>query len=679
MWPLTAREVIEACGATCADPGCRGLQGMPCAALLSTVGDGLVRGATGSLSDLQPGDLFLALPFVNGDAHACVEEALSSGAALALVSAAWEGREGLADELRRRCAVVPDVVTAFRALAARFRERLSCPVAAVAGSNGKTTTKDMLAALLSSPGRRVVKTPGTDNGFLGLPQTLCSRAHRASSTVDAVVLEIGIDAPGAMEQHARMIAPDIAVITALGPEHLGGFGDVATAVREELLLLGCAPAARRVLPMDDPEIRARPSLLRRGDVAVVAGVEGAGAPEGAAVLRFDARLAGAESVVEMGYHAPDERGSPARRLELRCPLPGAHNARNLALATAAALSLGRSPEEIMAGWRSFEPPPFRSRVVPLARGALLLDDCFNASPLSMRAALEALRDPVWAGRPKVVVLGDMLDLGGESEKWHLDLAGWLSEMEGVRACLFGAAMGVVAARLAALGEGETVDRHMVAGDPVELVAGMEVPEGGIVLVKGSRGMRLERVVHHLELRWARDRRAAIEAASRWVTLVAVTGSGREAVASAVAAALRGSGRPVGYGGETGIFVGDERVAGRRGGEGLSELLFRSAVAGAGVAVVSLRHGELLSAAEDFHFEVVVHTGLSAGDLPSGVDAETHLAHVAQLVVRGGGPRALVLCDGDPGCDLLAEVAPAGTQVLRYGDPAEAARLSTGAL
>lgn len=672
MWPLTAREVIEICGARCD---------------LRAANDTLVGGATGSLADLAPGDLFLALPFVNGDAHARVEEALSCGAALALVSEAWPGLSGLSPELRARCAVVPDVVAAFRGLAAAFRARLSCPVAAIAGSNGKTTTKDMLAALLASKGRPVVKTPGTDNGFLGLPQTLCSRAlsvgvgrraasstgalreDRAAGPVGAVVLEIGIDAPSAMEQHARMIAPDVAVITALGPEHLGSLGDVATAVREELALVTTSPSARRVLPLDDPEIASRPWLVRDGDAAVLRGEalsrRAVSVPEGASVLLFEPRLSGADSVVELSFHAAGERGEPVHRFELPCPLPGAHNARNLALAVAAALLLGRSPEEIREGWGAFEAPPFRSRVTRLARGALLYDDCFNASPLSMRAALAALGDPAWADRPKVVVLGDMLDLGAESARWHLDVADRLSGMEGVRACLFGEAMDVVASRLREIGQASKVMGRLAAGDPVDLVAGLDLPARAVVLVKGSRGMRLERVVRYLELRWAAARRAAIEAASERVTMIAVTGRGREAAARAIVAELRCAGAPAGRPGDVLAFAGDDPVAASPV-ERVPELLFRCAASGGRHAVVSLGHGDLVSVPGDCHFDVVVFTGLSAEDLPPGVDAETCLAHVAQLVVRGRWPLALVVCSGDPASDLLAEVAPKGTRVLRYG-------------
>lgn len=665
MWPLTARDVIEGCGAR--RPALGGAGDV-------TEGD-LVGGATGSLVDLSPGDLFVALPFVNGDAHAHVEDALSRGAALALVAEVWPGPSNLSPELRARCVVVPDVLAAFRRLAAAFRRRLSCPVVAVAGSNGKTTTKDMLAALLSSPGRRVVKTPGTDNGFLGLPQTLCGRAHRAPAPADAVVLEIGIDAPLAMAEHARMIAPDVAVITALGPEHLGGLGDVATAVREELSLVLGSPAARRVLPLDDPEIAARTWLLRTGDVAVARGASLSGAaaalPEGVRVLLFSPRLSGADSVVKMAFFEAGERGSPAHRLELRCPLPGIHNARNLALATAAALLVGRSPEEIRAGSGTFRAPPFRSRIEPLARGALLYDDCFNASPLSVQAALEALGDPAWAGRPKVVVLGDMLDLGAESGAWHLEVASRLAEMEGVRACLFGAAMSAVAARLVALGHGGRVLAAQESGDPAGLVAGLDLPEGAVVLVKGSRGMRLERVVGYLELRWARDHRAALGAASRRVTMVAVAGAAREETARAVTEALRYPGEIVARADETGMFLGGELLFAGSPPAGVTEVLFRAAAAGASHAVVSLRHEDLLSAAADCHFPIVVYTGLSATGLPTGVDAETHLAHVAQLVIRDPGPRALVLLAGDPACELLAEIAPPGIRVLRYGAGASA--------
>lgn len=684
MWPLTTREVIEGCAGATAGRHTGATAGRHAEATAGRGGGEVVGGATGSLVDLEEGDLFVALPFVNGDAHGCVAQALSFGARLALVADTWDGLPELAPLLRERCVVVPDVVFAFRRLAATFRARLSCPVIAVAGSNGKTTTKEMLAAMLSSPGQKVVRTPGTDNGFLGLPRTLCARELRTAEPADALVLEIGIDAPLAMAQHARMAAPDITVITALGPEHLEGFGDVATAVREELSLLEHVPGARRVLSLDDPEIAARPWLWRRGDVAVVEGGLASrvtpAADRGVSVLVFRVSSRGGESTVDVSFTAAEggraEGPGGVPPFEIVCPLPGRHNARNLALAAAAALALGRSPEEVREGWRTFDAPEGRSRLVPLSRGALLYDDTFNASPLSMAAALDSLRDPVWAARPKLVVLGDMLDLGRESAEWHIALAEQLSGMQGVRVWLFGREMGAVARRLRTSGDGAELVGHQDEGDPSALVDGLDLPEGSVVLVKGSRGMRMERAARHLSRRWAKsDVRKALRGPST---------DGAGAAKVAVVGPERGTGRAAGAP-EDGtarrsiviVGVGREEMA-----DALVAAL--SARGEASFAVEALRHDDILRTAIEYERSgdagraaALVVAGIDMNDLPPGVDAETHLAHVAQLLVRGCPPGVLLIPDKNAACGLLAEVAPPATRVVRYGGPVEGREVLSG--
>lgn len=631
-----------------------------------------IRGATGNARDARPGDLFVALPFADGDAHAGVEEALAAGAALALVSKGWPRLGALAPELRMRCVVVEDVLASFRAFAATFRERFSYPVAAVAGSNGKTTTKDMLAALLSGPGYRVVKTPGTDNGFVGLPQTLCAREHRAADPPHAVVLEIGIDAKGAMVEHARMIAPDVALISALGPEHLGGLGDTTTAVEEELRLFAAAPRARRVVPWSDPEIQSRPWLVREGDIAVLEAEwlsrGDAPQPNAGAVLAYRAALSGRASELTVAWYPSGDRQSPAWQGRFIVPMPGAHNARNAAVAIAAALLIGRAPEEIAAGWQTFEPPPWRSRVTPLARGALLYDDCFNASPLSMAAALAALRDPAWADRPKLAVLGDMLDLGTESAKWHRELIGALTAIGGLRLFLFGRAMLELGEELSAAGRADLIAGRLEAEeDPVALVADLALPEGAIVLVKGSRGMRMERVSRYLELAYCPDPAAAERALSQWLSTVFVAGShGTLPAARMVARALQCFGPAVGLLGSAGTFIDSEPIAAPAGAPGIAALLRRCIARGGTHAVVELAHEHILTAASERVFVAGIFTGLSEEDLPSDGDAETHLAQKAQLFIGRRGLLVAVLNGDDPASELIAEVLSPETRVLRYG-------------
>src|SRR6185295_1958257 len=182
MWPLSGREVVEACDVRDATP-----------AILAATFTGI------AFDDAPPreGDLFVALCEEGFDGHDHVERALASGAAAALVAATWEAPASVRD----RCLVVADPLVAFRRLAASLRKRFSFPVVAVGGSNGKTTTKDMIAALLGA-----AKTPESMNGWTGIPIALTQRGLEGAR---ALVVEIGIDAPGAMAEHVALVDPDI--------------------------------------------------------------------------------------------------------------------------------------------------------------------------------------------------------------------------------------------------------------------------------------------------------------------------------------------------------------------------------------------------------------------------------------------------------------------------------------
>ena len=695
------QEMTSRCGVSCSLSGIEaGSIAGPGPAFLEEE----VSGVAGSLAELRAGDLFVALPFADGDAHCHVEEALAAGASLALVSEDWEGLASLDPSLQARCATTPDVLSSFRCLAAAFRRELPCPVIAVFGCNGKTTTKEMLAALLSAPGRRVVKTPGTDNGFVGLPRTLCSREIRSAAPPEVVVLEIGIDATGAMESHARMTAPDVAVLTALGPEHLDGLGDTETAIAEELSLFREVPAATRVVPWGDPEVQRRrldtKAIVRVQDIAVVE--EGSlteerlSWPPSSRTLVFRTSSRGEGSGVAASWFTGGEQGSPAWEGHFDVPLPGAHNAGNFALALAAALALGRSPETIARGWETFEAPPWRSRVTPLARGALLYDDSFNASPLAVRAALAALAEPSWADRPKVIVLGDMLELGAESARWHLELASSLCQLDTATLHLFGPRMAALgralevsgaggaaaphdgstargaaargAAARGAAARGAAVGRTVedASRDPVDLVWDLDLPAGAVVLVKGSRGMRMERVVRYLQLLWGLGPAAAAQALER-VKSVLVTGScGATETAKLVAETLRSQGIGVGRLDGSGVFLNETPILAPAGTGARTALLQRCVAADIPFAVVEVAHADILAAASLGPVAVAVLSGFSEADLPPGGDVERHLAEKAQLFLRARGLRAVVLPADDPGADLLAEVLPAGVRILRFG-------------
>ena len=641
-----------------------------------------VTGVVASLSELRAGDAFVALPFVDGDAHSHVREAFARGASLCLVSESWPGLGALPAEMRARCMTSPDVVTSFRRLAGEMRRTLSCPVAAVIGACGKTTTKEMLAALLGGPSRRVVKTPGTDNGFLGLPRTLCNAASLRGEALGAVVLEIGIDAPGAMERHARMAAPDLAIVTSLGAEHLRGFGDVATAVSEELRLLEVAPSATRVLPWGDPEVRSRASLLRPSDIVVVeeAALQTGmyDGPPSSRVLVYSIRGRGEGSVVTVTWRphglgsssvdaADFEGASPVEAAEFDVPLPGAHNARNFALAVAGALGLGRTLVDVAVGWSQFEAPLWRSQVTPLARGALLFDDSFNASPPAVEAALAALSDPAWADRPKVAFLGDMLDLGPASSSFHASLTASLRRVDGLRLFTFGPEMGALARSLREDGKGPFVEGTLEddGRDPGDLAVSFDLPERAVILVKGSRGMRMERLVRYLQIRFAER---PVELSRGLVTLVSTGAERPPAWMPIVRNALRERGIRVAISTPTGAYLEDTEIALSPHESRASALFQRASASGMDVAWISIRHQDIASSPEQLAIpsaSILVFGEPPLADLPEGGDVERHLAEKAQLLLRARGLWTAILPAGDPAADLLAEVAPPSVPLSRF--------------
>jgi UDP-N-acetylmuramoyl-tripeptide--D-alanyl-D-alanine ligase len=434
MWPLSGIDVAEACGVERASWP-RSLASVSIAAV--SLGDAAARAD----------ELFVALREDGYDGHTYVHEALESGAALALVSADWEARELLPADAMERCLVVPDTLAAFRRLAAFLRRRFTFPIVAVGGSNGKTTTKDMIAALLSIGTTnwydqskrlpRVTKTTETMNGWSGLPVTLTQRAHAREAPPDALVIEIGIDAVGVMAEHAALVDPDVVVLTTLGPEHIAGLGTLESVVREEMKLFEGNDRKRRVFNLEDAAIRAELSRARPGDILVCEAQAQAQAHAHAHAQRSDGAAGIARgglsfvayeidssiptsTEVEITWH-PDGADEPAWRRRFHVPMAGRHNGANFAVAVAAAIALGRSPEQLTTGFETFVAPSMRCEIIALPNGAIVVDDAYNASPPSMAAAFELLASPAWKERPKLVILGDMLDLGAASEAYHLEL------------------------------------------------------------------------------------------------------------------------------------------------------------------------------------------------------------------------------------------------------------------
>ncbi len=449
-------------------------------------------GATGVSTDtrtLRPGEVYFALRGERFDGAAFVPAAFARGASACVVGPGFAGDAPSGRALLR----VDDPGRALLALAGCWRRELGVPVVAVTGSAGKTTTKELLAAMLGAR-RRTVAAPKSFNNAVGVPLTLLT-ADRAT---EVVVLEVGTSAPGEIATLAAVARPDVAVITCIGAAHLGGLGGVEGVAREKLSLLDhLAPGGAAVLNTDDPRLRAAAAARAAAGVAVSAcGLGGGEAPAAAAAWRGELAGAGARSRLTVSCaRSPD--------LVLELPQPGRAFALDVLLALAAAARLGVEPAAAGAALARFAAPPGRWAVREVA-GVTLIDDAYNANPTSVRASLASFA-AVGSSARRVAVLGGMRELGAEAPALHRAIGAELARVGVRRLVAVGEearalAEGARAAGLAAVSE--VADAAGVAAALGTLSA------GDAVWFKASRAYRLEEAVRATAERLEAGGRAA---------------------------------------------------------------------------------------------------------------------------------------------------------------------------
>jgi UDP-N-acetylmuramoyl-tripeptide--D-alanyl-D-alanine ligase len=413
---------------------------------------------------LQPGDLFVALAGERFDAHDFLRDAVDRGAAAVVVREAARGA-GLGVPVF----VVGDTLHALGSLARFFRSVWTLPVIAVGGSNGKTSTKEMLKAALGAR-FTVHATTGNLNNQVGTPLTLLSLPPGA----DCAVVEVGTNTPGEIPLLRAIVGPDAAVVTCVQEEHLEGFGDLAGVLAEEAALFDGVDLA--IVPAGETGLATE--AHRRARRVVTAGL-GAGD-------------------VAASAHGLNADGSGWLDLDgarVDVPLRGLHNLRNAMLALAAARAFGIATTEAAAGLAAMPKPSMRSEVEPLG-AALLINDAYNSNPGSMRAAL-ALLAAVGVGRQRVAVLGTMRELGPAAPRLHREIA---------RAALMSGAdlvAGIGDFKPALEAEAAGDARVITGGDVDDLwpVLQQRLQPSAAILLKASRGVRLERLLPHLQA-WA---------------------------------------------------------------------------------------------------------------------------------------------------------------------------------
>jgi UDP-N-acetylmuramoyl-tripeptide--D-alanyl-D-alanine ligase len=415
---------------------------------------------------ITPGDCFLALVGEKFDAHDFLRDAIDLGASAVIAS-----HPGRTAGLGIPVFAVRDTLVALGALARYRRRAWSGTVIGVGGSNGKTTTKELLRAALGAT-LAVHATKGNLNNLIGVPLTLLALPDDA----DVAVIEMGMNVPGEMARLRGIAEPDIAMLTSVSEEHLEGLGSIEGVMREESEIFDGAKIA--IVPASQPEIAA----AAKGRVARVVS---AGLDDGD--VHATRWSVGADGIGEMDVDG----------VTVRPPARGAHNLRNAMLALATARELGVSMEDAARGIARATFPSMRMDVAQIGKGrATLINDAYNASPASMRAALDVLAGS-GAGRQRVAVLGTMRELGVHASRLHEEIAraALASPVEIV------AGMGEIGDALRAISSGDS--RVVIASDVDELWTALEprLAPDAVILLKASRGVKLERLVPPLT-EWA---------------------------------------------------------------------------------------------------------------------------------------------------------------------------------
>jgi UDP-N-acetylmuramoyl-tripeptide--D-alanyl-D-alanine ligase len=419
---------------------------------------------------LAPGDLFVALKGERHDGHDYVPAAFAGGAAAALIA------EARAGALTGNLIAVPDALAALGALAAHWRRQFTVPVIVVVGSNGKTTVKEMLAEILrrhfeaAGGAAAVLATAGNLNNAIGLPLTLL----RLRNEHKVAVIELGMNHPGETAELAAIARPTVALINNAQREHQEFMNSVAEVASEHAALV-------RALPDDGF------AVLNGDDALVDVWRAAAGERHGVSTIEFalDHRAA----VRGRSRSSPGanllEIATPAGEVTVDLAAPGRHNAANALAASAAALAVGVPLATVARGLAAFRPVSGRLATVRAASGAAVIDDTYNANPDSVRAAIDVLAA---ASRPRWLALGDMGEVGAHGPAFHREI-GEYARAAGLDRLLTAGTLAAEAA--AAFGAGA---EHFASVEALAAHLAESAGPGTTLLVKGSRFMRMERVV-----------------------------------------------------------------------------------------------------------------------------------------------------------------------------------------
>ena len=422
---------------------------------------------------IAAGDLFIALRGENFDGADFAADALHKGAAAVLVNAPLSAsvQKNLKKE-KGTVLIVPDTLKAYQEIAHAWRMKFDIPVVAITGSNGKTTTKDLTAAVLSGRGA-VCRTAANYNNEVGLPLTLLGITEDDT----AAVVEIGMRGLGQIAALAPVAAPNIGIVTNVCEVHMELLGSIENIAKAKAELVEAIPAGGTVLlNADDERVAAMRSMAADGVRVLTYGL-GADADIRAEALRLAA--GGAQFMVTWGNE----------RHDYSIPLAGRHNVSNALAALAAGFVLGCTPQEMQAGLRTLTPTKMRYEVYEIG-ARRFINDAYNASPSSMCAAIETTAS-LYHGR-RIAVLGDMLELGAAAEEAHREIGKRVAELGFAALVTYGEQARWM--HKAAEAAGCSVCYHAESHEAAAKYLREMLVDGDTVLFKGSRGMKMEQII-----------------------------------------------------------------------------------------------------------------------------------------------------------------------------------------
>lgn len=436
---------------------------------------------------LREGDLFFAIKGERFDGHDFIQEAVSKGALAAVVSKHWADT-GLGEWKKRRYVlVVTDTVEALQECARQYRSRFPLPLVAVTGTNGKTTTKDMVASVLSQKAT-CLKTQGNENNQIGLPLTL----FRLKAEHTVAVVELGMRGKGEISRLAEICDPQIGVILNVGPAHIQFFRSVEEIAEAKGELLDHLDSSSTAFLNVDDYLVMRQRERMQGTVVTFG-------------LSPKAEVRAGEIEVTPTGGVTFEMGAGQR---IHLPVPGRHMVYNALAAIAVGREFEVPDQDLKRALEDFQPQPMRMEMREID-GLKILNDAYNANPVSMRATLETLKDLPIPGR-KIAVLGDMLELGTSAAQAHREIGKLVGSLDLFLLVTVGELSHYIADEAVLSGMApQRVHHFNERRDVVELL-GEIIQEGDLVLVKGSRKMGLEGVVKGLQKEKSISRSTSVE-------------------------------------------------------------------------------------------------------------------------------------------------------------------------